>query len=226
MDRMNDKKLTDLAVSILSQLPSHTVEAFSGDGGVVAIDLRSQDGVHIVAEVPRLRVRGQLDLLVRTNELHGGGYDIALNVAEMLYESEWMATVNLRVLDVRRRESERTTPRAAVEELALVHVLGARGIAQSEEFDVRLADLSPSGVAFITDRTFHIGDTLAMMVTIDGHVLRLQARVLQTAMSYYGRQRVGNEILQITDQDRRRISSLTAVLPHTGSASQRLRPTG
>jgi hypothetical protein len=223
---VNDKKLTDLAVSILSQLPSHTVEAFSGDGGVVTVDLRSQDGVYIVAEAPRLRVRGQLDLLVRTHELHGGGYDISMTVSDVLHETEWMATVNLRVLDVQRRESVRTTPRAAIEELALLHVLGARSIVQGEEFDVRLADLSPSGVAFVTDRTFHIGDRFAMMVTIGGQVLRLQARVLQTSVSYYGRQRVGNEILQITDEDRRRISALTSELPHTGSPEERLRPTG
>lgn len=223
---MNDKKLTDLAVSILSQLPSNTVEAFSNDGGVVTLDLHSQEGAYIVAEAPRLRVRAQLDLLARTHDGPGGGYDISMTVAEVLRQTEWMATVNLRVLNVQRRESQRTTPRAAVEELALLHVLGARAIAEGEEFDVRLADLSPSGVAFVTDRTFHIGDRFAMMATIGGQVLRLQARVLQTSASHYGRQRVGNEILQIADSDRRRISALTTEVPHTGTAEQRLRPTG
>src|SRR6185437_7766786 len=102
---MNDTKLADLAVSILSQLPTPKVEAFSARGGVVLLELQSQDGVYIIAEAPRPQVR-----------------------------------------DVLRRESERTTPRAAVEELALMHVLGARRIAEGEEFDVRLADLSPTGV--------------------------------------------------------------------------------
>jgi hypothetical protein len=127
------------------------------------------------------------------------------------------------VRDVLRRESERTTPRAAVEELALMHVLGARRIAEGEEFDVRLADLSPTGVAFITDRSFHTGDFFAMMVTIRGQLLRLQARALQTSPSHYGRQRVGCEILQIADDDRRHISALTAEAPHTGTVDQRFR---
>ena len=154
-----------------------------------------------------MQVRPQLDLLVRTNEISGGGYDISLTVEDTLHQTEWMIGVRLRVLDVLRRESERTTPRAAVEELALMHVLGARKIAEGEEFDVRLADLSPSGVAFVTDRSFHTGDFFAMMVTIRGHLLRLQARALQTSPSHYGRQRVGCEILQISDDDRRRISA-------------------
>ena len=220
---MNDTKLADLAVSILSQLPTPKVEAFSAAGGVVMLDLQSQDGAHILADAPRQQVRPQLDLLVRTNEINGGGYDIALTVEDTLHQTEWMIGVRLRVLDVLRRESERTTPRAAVEELALMHVLGARRIAEGEEFDVRLADLSPSGVAFVTDRSFHTGDFFAMMVTIRGQLLRLQARALQTSPSHYGRQRVGCEILQISDDDRRRISVLAEEAPQTGTAEHRFR---
>jgi hypothetical protein len=61
------------------------------------------------------------------------------------------------------------------------------------------------------------------MVTIRGRLLRLQARALQTSPSHYGRQRVGCEILQITDDDRSRISALTVEAPHTGTVEQRLR---
>jgi hypothetical protein len=218
---MTDTKLADLAVSILSQLPTPKVEAFSAEGGVVMLELQSQDDAFILADAPRQQVRPELDLLVRTNEINGGGYDIALTVEDTLHQTEWMIGVRLRVLDVLRRESERTTPRAAVEELALMHVLGARRIAEGEEFDVRLADLSPSGVAFVTDRSFHTGDFFAMMVTIRGKLLRLQARALQTSPSHYGRQRVGCEILQISDDDRRRISVLAEDAPHTGTVEQR-----
>ena len=220
---MNDTKLADLAVSILSQLPTPKVEALSAAGGVVMLDLQSQDGAYILADAPRQQVRPHLDLLVRTNEISGGGYDISLTVEDTLHQTEWVIGVRLRVLDVLRRESERTTPRAAVEELALMHVLGARKIAEGEEFDVRLADLSPSGVAFVTDRSFHTGDFFAMMVTIRGQLLRLQARALQTSPSHYGRQRVGCEILHISDDDRRRISALAEEAPHTGTAEQRFR---
>ena len=111
---MNNTKLADLAVSILSQLPTPKVEAFSARGGVVLLELQSQDGVYIIAEAPRPQVRDQLDLLVRTNEISGGGYDISLSVAETLHQTESTISVRLLVRDVLRRESERATPRAAV----------------------------------------------------------------------------------------------------------------
>src|SRR4029079_19581233 len=99
----------------------------------------------------------------------------------------------------------------------------ARGVAKVYVFDVRLADLSPTGVAFITDRSFHTGDFFAMMVTIRGQLIRLQARALQTSPSHYGRQRVGCEILQIADDDRRHISALSAEGTHHGTVDQRVR---
>jgi hypothetical protein len=221
MSRPNDTKLTDLAVSILSQLASATVEVFSADGGVLALEMKHQDGVYIVANAPRLRVKPQLELLARTNDPGGGGYDIDLLVAEIFYESQWVARLILRVRDVRRRDSHRVTARARIEELAHLHVMGARAIAENEAFDVRLADLSPSGVAFVTEHQFTVGDRFALMATVGGRVLRMQARVLQTSNSHYGRQRVGCEILQITDDDRRRIAELTTELPSDGSPDER-----
>src|SRR5919206_3614923 len=100
MSRTHQRKQTDLAVSILSQQPSHKVEAFSGDGGVVALELQSQDGDYILADAPRLRVRPLLELLVRTHDEGGGGHDITLTVADVVRQSEWTASVQLRVIDV------------------------------------------------------------------------------------------------------------------------------
>lgn len=221
---MNDTSLTRLALDILSQQPLPTVEAFSSDGGVVPFRVLAQQGIHIVAEAPRLRVRERLDLLVRTNDAAGGGHDISLTVIDVIQQADWMARLHLRVIDVQRRASERVTPRARLEETAVVHVLGARALEQDEEFEVRLADLSASGVAFVTDRRFHVGDRVAMMARVGGRSLRLQARVLQTCVSDGEHQRVGCEIMQIADQDRRRIAELTARAREDGSPDQRLRP--
>ncbi len=217
----SDKKLADQAVSILSQLPSATVEMFSTDGGVVSLELKHQHDCYIVAQAPRIRVRPQLELLARTTDPAGGGYDIELSVAEIFYESQWVAKLHLRVRSVHRRDSHRATARARIEEVAQLHVMGARLIAENETFDVRLADVSPSGVAFVTEHEFSIGDRFVLMTNVGGRVLRMQARVLQTSGSHYGRQRVGGEILQITDDDRRRIAELTVVVPHEGSPQER-----
>lgn len=223
---MSRKDLTQLALSILAQQPTDAVEAFSSDGGVVPLRILPERGPFLVAEAPRLRVRDGLDLLVRTDDPAGGGHDISMTVAELREQADWMSRVHLRVLDVQRRHTVRVTPRARLEEAATVHVLGARAIAQDEEIEVRLADLSASGVAFVSDLTFHVGDRVAMLARLGGRSLRLQARVLQTSAMDELHQRVGCEILQIADQDRRRIADLTTQAPDTGSPEQRLRPTG
>ena len=222
---MSRKDLTQLALSILARQPTDSVEAFSSDGGVVPLRILADRGPFLVAEAPRLRVRDGLDLLVRTND-PAGGHDISMTVAELAGQADWMSRLHLRVLDVQRRHGVRVTPRARLEETATVHVLGARAIAQDEELDVRLADLSASGVAFVSGLTFHVGDRVAMLARLGGRTLRLQARVLQTSQLDAEHQRVGCEILQIADQDRRRIAELTTRAPDTGSPEQRLRPTG
>jgi hypothetical protein len=127
------------------------------------------------------------------------------------------------VYSVSERKTQRVLPRADVKELALLRVLGARGLAEGEEFDVRLADLSIGGVAFITDQRFHIGDRCSLMVSVDGRLLRLQARVLQTTGAPWGRLRVGCEIVQIGEADRDRIAELTEKMPHRGTQEQRIR---
>jgi len=220
------KDLTQLALSILAQQPTDSIEAFSSDGGVVPLRILAERGPFLVAEASRLRVRDGLELLLRTNDPGGGGHDISLTVAELRQQADWMARVQLRVVDVQRRYGVRVTQRARLEETATVHVLGARAIAQDEEIEVRLADLSASGVAFVSELTFHVGDRVAMLARLAGRPLRLQARVLQTSAVDERHQRVGCEILQIADAERRRIAELTTRTPDPGSPEQRLRPTG
>jgi PilZ domain len=216
------KKLADLAISILSE-HSPEVEAFSADGGVLKLTVQGQRGAYIAALAPKLHVRAGLQLLARAGDPQGAGHDIELAVAEIHSANESTVAVDLRVLDVRRRDSHRMTPRAQLADLALVHVLGARAIAPADEFDVRLADLSTNGVAFVTDRSFYSGDLVAMMITVSGGVLRLRGRVLQTTASHYGRQRVGCEITQVSENDRRRIAALTDERPAGGDPGHRLR---
>jgi len=222
MSRPARKKLADAALGALSAMP-HTLDVFSADGGVVTVELLGREGNLLVAHAPRLRVRPGLELLARTQQAAGGGSDVRLLVTDMFDAGEGMATVHLSVEDVSRRQSKRELPRAEVKELALLHVLGGRMLSEGEEFDVRLADLSPAGVAFVTDQRFSIGDRLALMVSVDGGLLRLQARVLQTSGFPWGRVRVGCEIVKIAEADRERIAALTEKMPHRGTEQQRLR---
>jgi len=222
MSRPPRKKLADMALGAMSAMP-HSLDVFSAEGGIVTLELLGRENNHLVAHAPRLRVHSGQQLRARTHAPAGGGYDITMVIADVFDAGEGMATVHLEVVDVQQRDAQRTLPRAEVKELALLHVLGGRALSEGEEFDVRLADLSPEGLAFVTDQRFFIGDRFALMVSVEGRLLRLQARVLQTSGFPWGRVRVGCEIVQIADADRDRIAELTQRMPHQGTREQRLR---
>src|SRR4029079_6853640 len=104
---------------------------------------------------------------------------VALGGAETQPAGARLGHFRLLVRDVRRRQTERVSPRAWVRELALIHVLAAGAIDPGEEFDVRLADLSEHGMPSVPERRFAPGDTLTTMVSVDAGLIRLGARVLQ-----------------------------------------------
>ena len=105
--------------------------------------------------------------------------------------------MHLTVERVRRFNGNRATPRARVDDLAFVGVLYSSMPLDEPEFDVRMMDVSPDGMAFITDRRLAIGDLLSVMATIDRKLIRMRARVLHVADAHYGRHRVGCEVTSI-----------------------------
>jgi len=216
----SSKSLSAHALDVLSELPPR-VHAFPAEGGTVDLIIEGQEGQDIIAQAPRHLVNVGLHLTLRTAD-----HEIALAVAEIQPAGDRLVHVRLEVRDVRHRQTERVSPRAWVKELALIHVLAASAIDPGEEFDVRLADLSQDGMAFITERRFAPGDTLTTMVSVDVGLIRLGARVLQVTAAHYGRLRVGCEVTRISDADRELIARLAEQLPAPGTTDQRLKRAG
>jgi len=77
-----------------------------------------------------------------------------------------------------------------------------------EQFEVEVADLSTTAVAFVSDRTFHSGDLVALMPTVDGQPIRLRVRVLRADRLDDALARVGCKIDAVTDVNRKRIARL------------------
>ena len=65
-------------------------------------------------------------------------------------------------------------------------------------FDVRLADASPTGAAFVTERRLAAGDLLELETFIEDQPVRFEVRVVHTGPAVYGRNRVGSEITTST----------------------------
>ena len=93
-------------------------------------------------------------------------------------ETEWTAIVRLQVTAIHERSASRVTPRVRVGERAPLYAMTCRAVPTGEQFEVEVADLSTTGIAFVSDREFHTGDLVALMPVVDGHAMRLRARVL------------------------------------------------
>ena len=213
--------MLDTAVSVLSTLPKK-LDVLSEDGGTITLEIKGHDADSIQALAPVHRVRMGLRLRMRQRDEHGAGHDIDLRVADVFYESDRAATLQLAVERLRRRSGRRTSPRARLSDLALVSVLYSPKVQAESEFDVHLTDLSADGLAFVTDKPLRAGDLLSVMPTIDRRLVRLRARVLHTASAHYGRRRIGCEVIEVSGSERARLAVLATMAQSADSASERL----
>ena len=213
--------MLDTAVSVLSTLPKK-LDVLSEDGGTITLEIKGHDADSIQALAPVHRVRMGLRLRMRQRDEHGAGHDIDLRVADVFYESDRAATLQLAVERLRRRSGRRTSPRARLSDLALVSVLYSPKVQAESEFDVHLTDLSADGLAFVTDKPLRAGDLLSVMPTIDRRLVRLRARVLHTASAHYGRRRIGCEVIEVAGSERARLAVLATMAQSSDSASERL----
>jgi PilZ domain len=88
-------------------------------------------------------------------------------------------------------------------------VISCRELPTGQQFQVEVVDLSASGLAFVSDRPFQLGDLVALMPKLAGHGIRLRARVLNTRPDG-DRSRVGCEVIAVRDDDRERLARLAA----------------
>jgi hypothetical protein len=220
MARMTPHQRLELALGILAEVPT-TLEVLSDDGGSVTIELAGHDTEMLHALAKASRVRLGLGLRLRTRNQEGRGYDVDMSVSELFFHAAGTAAIHLTVERVRRFNGNRAAPRARVDDLAFVGVLYSSMPLDEPEFDVRMADVSPDGMAFITDRRLAVGDLLSVMATIDRKLVRMRARVLHVAEAHYGRLRVGCEVTSIHGTERAQLALKAAVEGAAGSAQQR-----
>lgn len=199
-----------LALGVLAAEPT-SLEALRDDGGAVPIDLVGHDREMLHAMLPREAATPGLGLRLRLRTDRGSGYDLGLSVAHVFFHSERLATAQLAVERVRRVNGRRSGPRARVRDQALVGVLYSSGTPGHSEFDVHVVDLSPDGIAFVTDADLRVGDLLSVMTTVDRKLVRMRVRALHVTTAHYGRRRVGCEVTSVGGTERARLAMLAAL---------------
>ena len=167
----------------------------------------------IYAYGDRNHVRDGLTLTWQQRNQEGDGHNVRFTIQRTFFQSGAELLLHLYVSSIEDHFASRTAPRARVSVPASAGALRPRSIDRGERLEVRLADVSPTGVAFITNRTLPVRRHGRDLGRAAQRLVRLEARVVAQIPAVYGRNRVGCEITDILEADRHWINAARAASP-------------
>ncbi len=220
MPTQDPADLLQLAVGVFPPLPT-VIEVLSEDGGGFPLRLSERDDTLLHGYAPRTQMRKELRLLARITDPERGRYEVEMEVAEVFYDSAADALVHVAVTGVAHRKMRRAAPRVSVSERAHARVLFCRTLPRDTRLDLRLADISATGVALTGMNPLDPGDLLLVSTRIGGMAIHFEARVVRCDPAPYGRFRTGCEIIEFAADARDNISALAEAEPEHGSEEQR-----
>ena len=232
MSKPTRHEMLTLALGVLPPPPTE-VEVLSEDGGAFLLRIVEQEDELLHAFAPRKQVRKELHLLARVTDEQRGRYEVEFEVDEAYFHSAAEALVHAAVSGVRHRKMRRSAPRIPVTERTKARVLFCRTLPRHETLDVRLSDVSTTGIGFTSAQELHAGDMLVVAATLAGKIVDIETRIVRVDPAPYGRVRIGGEITDLAEKDRRLIADMALRMPEEGSeaerqngASPRVRKTG
>jgi len=232
MSKPTRHEMLTLALGVLPPPPTE-VEVLSEDGGAFLLRIVEQEDELLHAFAPRKQVRKELHLLARVTDEQRGRYEVEFEVDEAYFHSAAEALVHAAVSGVRHRKMRRSAPRIPVTERTKARVLFCRTLPRHETLDVRLSDVSTTGIGFTSAQELHAGDMLVVAATLAGKIVDIETRILRVDPAPYGRDRIGREITDLAEKERRLIADMALRMPEEGSdsdcrngASPRVRKTG
>jgi PilZ domain len=220
MSKPTRHEMLTLALGVLPPPPME-VEVLSEDGGAFTLKIVEQEGELLHAFAPHDLVRKELHLLARVTDEARGRYEVEFEVDEAYFHSGAEALVHAAVSGVRHRKMRRSAPRIPITERAQARVLFCRSLPRHQTLDVRLSDVSTTGIGFTAAQSLDAGDLLVVSVTLAGRPVDIETRVVRIDPAPYGRIRVGGEITELPESDRRLIADLALRLPEAGSEAER-----
>ena len=232
MSKPTRHEMLTLALGVLPPPPTE-VEVLSEDGGAFLLRIVEQEDELLHAFAPRKQVRKELHLLARVTDEQRGRYEVEFEVDEAYFHSAAEALVHAAVSGVRHRKMRRSAPRIPVTERTKARVLFCRTLPRHETLDVRLSDVSTTGIGFTSAQELHAGDMLVVAATLAGKTVDIETRIVRVDPAPYGPVRIGGEITDLAEKDRRLIADMALRMPEEGSeaerrngASARVRKTG
>ena len=220
MSKPTRHEMLTLALGVLPPPPTE-VEVLSEDGGAFLLRIVEQEDELLHAFAPRKQVRKELHLLARVTDEQRGRYEVEFEVDEAYFHSAAEALVHAAVSGVRHRKMRRSAPRIPVTERTKARVLFCRTLPRHETLDVRLSDVSTTGIGFTSAQELHAGDMLVVAATLAGTTVDIETRIVRVDPAPYGRVRIGGEITDLAEKDRRLIADMALRMPEEGSEAER-----
>jgi hypothetical protein len=103
-------------------------------------------------------------------------------------------------------KDRRQFPRIAAEHTVLIE-----SVDHSTTGFARTQVVALGGCGFLTRETLDLGDELDLLVTLGGRILRVRARTVYTRSAPDGRNEVGVEFLEISEEDLRLLEGALVV---------------
>ena len=220
MSKLTRHEMLTLALGVLPPPPTE-VEVLSEDGGAFLLRIVEQEDDLLHAFAPRKQVRKELHLLARVTDEQRGRYEVEFEVDEAYFHSAAEALVHAAVSGVRHRKMRRSAPRIPVTERTKARVLFCRTLPRHETLEVRLSDVSTTGIGFTSAKELHAGDMLVVAATLAGKIVDIETRIVRVDPAPYGRVQIGGEITDLAEKDRRLIADMALRMPEEGSEAER-----
>lgn len=195
-------------LDMLPPLPTE-ISVFGPRGGVEEIMLATVDAGQLVGYGPQVFMHAT-EVMAQLRDDAGNGCDVVLAVRNAYFQAGDQALLHMDVTEIIDRPGHRERPRARLSEMARARIAYSQSSPDGHEFEVRLADVSERGIAFITDLELTIGDRVELEMQLDGRPLRIAALVYHAEPATFGRNRVGCEIPEAEQSDRALLAGLAA----------------
>ncbi len=196
-------------LDMLPRLPT-TVTASAPGVGNADVLLASVDRGKLIAYAPQKLMDEGLELLVELRDAEGAGRDVRLRVERAFYQVDGQTMLYLRVLRLDYRAGQREQPRIEIEGDAYCTVVSSSRLQAGQEVHVWLADISATGIAFLTELEPAVDDRMVITIDLNGRPVSMEARVRRVDTAPLARNRVAADTAFQHDWDRAAIARLTA----------------
>jgi hypothetical protein len=185
----------------LATLPGRTgVQATTQEGAVIACDPFQLDGEVLRAYLPRLEMAG-IDRLTLRFAVGTQPWRADFELTEAEYHSFEQAIAVLRLISIEEDGAGRMSARVPVRSPGVLKAIFCKNAVDGNEYDVRVDDISETGVQLSTELTVERGDEFALTTTVDGRHVRIEAKAVTAGRAGYGRYTVGARITKIGEGD-------------------------